>query len=67
MRHPAHPVYPYLLRDLAVVRPQAMDSTYVAQLGGHTYLSAVRDWQSRALLSWEISNTCDAAFCVRAL
>lgn len=69
-RHPAHPVYPYLLRDLAVVRPNqvwAMDITYLSLPGGHAYLCAVLDWHSRAVLSWEISNTLDAAFCVRAM
>jgi putative transposase len=68
--HPAHPVYPYLLRDLAVVRPNqvwAMDITYLSLPGGHAYLCAVLDWHSRAVLSWEISNTLDASFCVRAM
>lgn len=69
-RHQAHPVYPYLLRDLAVIRPNqvwAMDITYLSLPGGHAYLCAVLDWHSRAVLGWEISNTLDASFCVRAM
>ena len=66
----AHPVYPYLLRNLAVTRPNqvwAMDITYLSLPGGHAYLCAVLDWHSRYVLSWELSNTLDASFCVRAV
>lgn len=66
----AHPVYPYLLRDLAVTRPNqvwATDITYLSLPGGHVYLCAVLDWHSRYVLSWELSNTLDASFCVRAV
>jgi putative transposase len=69
-RHPAHPVFPYLLRDLAVDRPNqvwATDITYLSLPGGHAYLCAVLDWHSRYGLSWEPSNTLDAGFCVRAM
>jgi len=66
----AHPVYPYLLRDLEVTRPNhvwATDITYLSLPGGHVYLCAVIDWHSRYVLSWELSNTLDANFCVRAV
>lgn len=68
--NPAHRVYPYLLRTLAVTRPNqvwAMDITYVPVEGGFLYLCAVLDWYSRAVLAWELSNTLDAGFCVRAV
>lgn len=69
-KHPSHPVFPYLLRRLAVDRPNqvwAMDITYVPIHGGFIYLCAVLDWHSRAVLAWELSNTLDAGFCVRAV
>jgi putative transposase len=66
----AHPVYPYLLRDLVVDRPNqvwATDITYLPVQGGFAYLCAVLDWYSRRVLAWELSNTLDASFCVRAV
>jgi putative transposase len=66
----AHRVYPYLLRDLPVTRPNqvwATDITYVPVQGGVIYLCAVIDWFSRRVLAWELSNTLDADFCVRAV
>jgi putative transposase len=66
----AHPVYPYLLRTLAVTRPNqvwATDITYLPLASGHIYLCAVLDWFSRYVLAWELSNTLDASFCVRAV
>ena len=66
----AHRVYPYLLRHLAVTRPNqvwATDITYVPVQGGSAYLCAVIDWHSRCVLAWELSNTLDASFCVRAV
>jgi putative transposase len=66
----AHPVYPYLLRNLEVTRPNqvwATDITYLPLPGGHVYLCAVIDWHSRFVLSWELSNTLDASFCTRAV
>lgn len=66
----AHRVYPYLLRGLTVDRPSqvwATDITYVPVQGGVAYLCAVIDWHSRCVLAWELSNTLDAAFCVRVL
>ena len=63
-------VYPYLLRNLAIVRPDQVwcsDITYIRLRSGFAYLVAVMDWYSRYVLSWELSNTLDAAFCVEAL
>jgi putative transposase len=63
-------VYPYLLRNLAVTRPNqvwATDITYLPVQGGYVYLCAVLDWHSRCVLAWELSNTLDASFCVRAV
>lgn len=69
-KHPSNPVYRYLLRRLVIDRPNqvwAMDITYVPIQGGFIYLCAVIDWYSRAVLAWELSNTLDAGFCVRAV
>ena len=66
----SHPIYPYLLRELVVTRPNqvwATDITYIPVAGGFVYLCAVIDWHSRYVLAWELSNTLDAAFCVRAV
>ncbi len=63
-------IYPYLLRNLAVTQPDqiwATDITHVPVQGGHVYLCAVLDWHSRYVLAWELSNTLDASFCVRAV
>ena len=68
--HPAHPVYPYLLRGLKVTSPNQVwcaDITYVPLLRGYLYLVAVMDWFSRYVLAWDLSSTQDAEFCVRAL
>jgi putative transposase len=68
--NPGHLVYPYLLRNLEVTRPNqvwATDITYVPVQGGYAYLCAVIDWYSRYVLAWELSNTLDASFCVRAV
>ena len=65
-----HRIYPYLLRKLAVTRPNqvwATDITYVPVRGGYAYLCAVIDWHSRCVLAWELSNTLDAGFCARAV
>jgi putative transposase len=69
-RNPEHRVYPYLLRNLKVDRPNqvwAMDITYIPIEGGFLYLCAVMDWYSRAVLAWNLSNTLDARFCVEAV
>lgn len=69
-RHPAHPVFPYLLRHLSIDRPNqvwASDITYIPMARGFVYLAAVMDWYSRKVLSWRISNSLTADFCVEAL
>ena len=63
-------VYPYLLRDRVIDRPDqvwASDITYLPLLDGFVYLVAIMDWFSRYVLSWRIANTLDAAFCLAAL
>ncbi len=67
---PDHKIYPYLLRKLAVTRPNqvwAMDITYVPMARGFVYLCAVADWFSRRVLSWRLSITMEAAFCIEAV
>jgi putative transposase len=66
----AHKVYPYLLRGLLIERPNQVwvsDITYIPMRGGFVYLTAVMDWYSRYVLSWEVSITMDDSFCVSAL
>jgi putative transposase len=68
--HPEHKVYPYLLRNLSIDRPNqvwAADITYIPMSRGFMYLVAVMDWNSRKVLSWRLSNTMEADFCVEAL
>lgn len=68
--HPAHVVYPYLLRDLVVDRPNYVwcaDITYVPMRRGFLYLVAVLDWYSRYVLAWALSNTLEARFCLEAV
>jgi putative transposase len=68
--HPQHPVYPYLLRGLEVTQPNQVwstDITYIRLPKGFVYLVAVMDWYSRKVLSWRISNSMDASFCVDCL
>ncbi|MBM5759897.1 IS3-like element ISKpn11 family transposase [Klebsiella pneumoniae] len=65
-----HKIYPYLLRKLAVTRPNqvwAMDITYVPMARGFVYLCAVVDWFSRRVLSWRLSITMEADFCIEAV
>jgi putative transposase len=67
---PGHKIFPYLLRDLVIDRPNqvwAADITYIPIGRGFLYLVAIIDWFSRAVLAWRLSNTMDAAFCVDAL
>jgi putative transposase len=67
---PGHKIYPYLLRGLTIDRPNqvwAMDITYVPMARGFVYLAAVIDWFSRRVLSWRLSITMEADFCVEAL
>ncbi len=68
--HPEHKVYPYLLRGVAVVRPNQVwstDITYIRLPRGFVYLVAIIDWYSRCVLGWRISNSMDASFCVDCL
>lgn len=68
--HPEHRIHPYLLKDLVVDRANqvwATDITYVSIKGGYIYLCAVIDWFTRRVLTWELSNTLDATFCVQAV
>jgi putative transposase len=68
--YPEHKVYPYLLRGVAVVRPNQVwstDITYIRLAHGFAYLVAIIDWYSRRVLSWRISNTMEAVFCVDCL
>ena len=65
-----HRVYPYLLRELTVSRPDEVwcaDITYIPMPKGHAYLCAVMDWYSRRVLGWAVSNTLDTSFCLGAL
>jgi putative transposase len=69
-RHPEHKVYPYLLRDLVIDRPNQVwcaDITYIPLAKGFVYLVAVMDWFSRRVLAWRLSIGMDMAFCVEAL
>jgi putative transposase len=68
--HPAHRIYPYLLRGLAIDRPDQVwcaDITYIPVQRGFLYLVAIMDWATRHVLAWRLSNTMDAGFCVAAL
>ena len=70
MRCPEHKIYPYLLRDVEIERPNQVwstDITYIPLQGGYVYLTAVIDWYSRYVLSWRLSNTLDGLFCLEAL
>ncbi len=65
-----HRVWPYLLRDMAIDRPNQVwctDLTYIPMRRGFLYLVAVMDWATRKVLSWRVSNTMDVEFCIEAL
>ncbi len=65
-----HTIYPYLLRSRAITEVDEVwcaDITYIPMEKGHAYLVAIMDWHSRAVLAWELSNTMESSFCVRAL
>ena len=67
---PGHKIYPYLLRSLAVERPNqvwAMDITYIPMARGFVYLCAVVDWFSRRVLAWRLSITMEVGFCLEAV
>ena len=68
--HPGHPVYPYLLRNYRVKKPDQVwcaDITYIPMNLGYLYLVAIMDWYSRYVLEWELSNSLESSFCVEAL
>jgi putative transposase len=68
--HPEHRIYPYLLRNLVIGRPNQVwctDITYIPMRRGFLYLVAVMDWSTRRVLSWRLSNTMDVEFCIEAL
>ena len=68
--HPDHRIYPYLLRDVPIDRPDHVwcaDVTYIPMRRGFLYLVAIMDWASRKVLAWRLSNSLDASFCVEAL
>jgi putative transposase len=70
VRNAEHKIYPYLLRNLAVIRPNQVwstDITYIPLRGGFLYLTAVMDWYSRYVLTWRLSNSLDSSFCIEAL
>jgi putative transposase len=70
IRDVSHKVYPYLLRNVAILRPDhvwSTDITYVPVRSGYVYLAAVIDWFSRRVLSWRLSNSLEGRFCLEAL
>lgn len=70
LRAAEHKIYPYLLRNVAIERPNhvwSTDITYIPLRGGYVYLTAVIDWYSRYVLSWRLSNSLEGTFCVEAL
>lgn len=70
MPHPEHKIYPYLLRNVTIDRPNQVwcaDITYIPLRRGFLYLVAIMDWATRSVLSWRLSNCMDSSFCVEAL
>ena len=68
--HPEHKIYPYLLRDVAIVRPCQVfstDITYIRMQKGFVYLTAIIDWYSRFVLDWQLSISMEADFCIETL
>ena len=69
-KHPQHYIWPYLLKKLPITRANHVwcsDITYIPVKNGFLYLVAIMDWATRKVLSWRLSNTLDASFCVEAL
>lgn len=69
-RHPAHRIYPYLLHQLTITRPNhvwASDITYIPMRRGFLYLCVILDWASRRVLAWRLSNSWTTDFCVEAV
>ena len=67
---PGHKIHPYLLRGMEITRPNqvwAMDITYIPMASGFVYLAVVLDWATRRVLSWRLSITMEAAFCLEAV
>ena len=70
VRNKKHKVYPYLLKDIEITRPNQVwcsDITYIRLVGGVCYLVVIMDWYSRCVLSWRVSNSLHEEFCVSAL
>lgn len=70
VRHPQHRIYPYLLRDMVIARPDQVwcaDITYIPMRKGFLYLVVIMDWFSRRVLTWRLSNTMELDFCIEAL
>ena len=68
--HPQHKIYPYLLKGLEIIRPNqawCADITFIPMRRGFLYLVAIMDWATRKVLSWRLSNTMEADFCIEAL
>lgn len=68
--HPEHKIYPYLLKDVQITRPNQVwsaDITYIRLTEGFAYLVVIIDWYSRYILSWRLSNSLDVDFCLEAL
>jgi putative transposase len=68
--HPDHTIYPYLLRGRTIKHPDevwASDITYIPMVGGFVFLMAIMDWSSRYVITWELSRTLEARFCIQAL
>src|ERR687883_315759 len=68
--HPEHRIFPYLLRDLVIDRPNQVwcaDITYLPMRRGFLYLVAVMDWATRKVLAWRVSNTMEVEFCLEVL
>ena len=69
-RRPGNKIYPYLLNDLKIIRPNqvwAADITYIPLAHGFLYLVVILDWYSRYVVAWRLSNTLESDFCVEAL
>jgi putative transposase len=69
-KHPQHKIWPYLLRDVVIDRPNQVwcaDISYIPMRRGFLYLVAIMDWYSRKVFAWRLSNSMDADFCVEAL
>ncbi|CAO3411745.1 Mobile element protein [Azospirillum largimobile] len=70
VRHPEHKIWPYLLRDVTIDRPNQIwcaDITYIPMRRGFLYLVAVMDWATCKVLSWRLSNTMNVEFCIEAV